>query len=127
MRKNILNSTERISIGANIGHWRRLKGLKQEDLAIRAGISATSMSLIENGESDISFSRIEDIANALEVQVQQLLSNPQQIFNLQNSLQSNAVVYGDSTQTNINKEFFDKMILLMEKMTSYFMKNSKSS
>jgi transcriptional regulator with XRE-family HTH domain len=127
MRKNISNTTERIAIGANIGHWRRLKGLKQEDLAVRAGISPTAMSHIENGESDISFSRIEDIAHALEVEVQQLLNNPQHIFNLQNSHQSNAVVYGNSTQTNIDKQFFEKLMLMLENMTSYFMKNEKSA
>jgi transcriptional regulator with XRE-family HTH domain len=113
MIKKELNTETKKRIGANIGHWRNLKGLKQKDIANRAGISEAALSKIENGGPSLNVSTMEKIANALEIEVEQLFSNPQQVFNLQNS--------------HIDKQFFEKLMLMLENMTSYFMNNNKSA
>jgi transcriptional regulator with XRE-family HTH domain len=46
---------------------RDLKGWTQEQLAKRSGISATNISLLENGKVDIGKKRAEQLAGAFDV------------------------------------------------------------
>ena len=71
----------KIKIGENILSWRRLKRIKQQDLAKRVGISPAALSNIENGISAPDIKRLEDITIALEIEVAQLLVNPLQFIN----------------------------------------------
>jgi len=50
------------------------RGLTQEQLAERAGISVDFLSLVERGKSSPSFENLEEIADALEVSVAELFS-----------------------------------------------------
>ena len=60
-------------IGQRIRKFRRARGLSQEQLAERAGISTTHMSHIETGNTKLSLSVFADIAAALEVHSDALL------------------------------------------------------
>lgn len=67
---------ELIRIGANIRHIRRLKDLKQKDLAKMAGITNASLSKIENGLSlHISYYRLCRIAITLEIEFTDFMGN----------------------------------------------------
>lgn len=79
----------KIKIGENILSWRRLKGIKQEDLVNKIGLSPSALSNIENGISTPNIKRLEDISNALEIEVSQLLKNPQEFFSFNNSIKTN--------------------------------------
>jgi transcriptional regulator with XRE-family HTH domain len=46
---------------------RDLKGWTQEELAVRSGISATNLSLLENDKVDIGKKRVEQLAGAFDV------------------------------------------------------------
>ena len=59
--------------GQRIRKFRRARGLSQEQLAERVGISITHMSHIETGNTKLSLSVFVDIASALEVQADALL------------------------------------------------------
>lgn len=63
-------------IGLNIAYFRKLKGFSQLQLAETVGISRTHMSNIEapNMPTSISLETLMDIADALEIPVQSLLS-----------------------------------------------------
>ena len=53
------NKEGNLKIGENIRIWRDLKGIKQEELAHKIGVSPTTMSKIENNEEDeIKISRL---------------------------------------------------------------------
>ena len=67
-------------IGVNIRKWRELKGIKQEQLAIKLGITKSALSNIENDKTDISLHRIEDIARCLDMEVMRLFKNPADLF-----------------------------------------------
>lgn len=110
----------KMKVGENILYWRKLKGIKQDDLAKKIGISATALSNIENGSSKPDIERLEDIADALEIEINQLLTNPQQLFTFNNGPQSNGVIYGSNTQHTVDKTMMERMMLLMEKMTDFF-------
>jgi transcriptional regulator with XRE-family HTH domain len=127
MNKKHPNKEYKMKVGENILYRRKLKGLKQEDLAERIGISPTALSNIENGVSKPDIERLEDIADALEIEVSQLLTNPQQMFTFNNSPQSNGVIYGTNSQSNVDKDLLDRVVSVMEKITSYFTGNSQKN
>lgn len=60
-------------IWQRIRKLRRARGLSQEQLSERVGISITHMSHIETGNTKLSLSVFVDIASALEVQADALL------------------------------------------------------
>ena len=56
-----------VSTGEVIQMLRELKGWTQENLAKLSGISATNISLLENGKVDIGKKRAENLARAFGV------------------------------------------------------------
>lgn len=62
-------------IGQRIRNFRKGKGLSQEALAEMVNISTTHMSHIETGSTKLSLPVLVDIANALEVSTDALLSH----------------------------------------------------
>ncbi|MEE1218567.1 MAG: helix-turn-helix transcriptional regulator [Ruminococcus sp.] len=70
--KNINKYTE---MGLNISYYRKKKGLTQEQLAEKIGISRSHLSAIEapNIVKSFSIELLFDIANALDIEVYKLL------------------------------------------------------
>lgn len=62
-------------IGQKIRKLRKAHGLSQEELAERVDISTTHMSHIETGNTKLSLPVLVDLAAALEVRVDDLLSD----------------------------------------------------
>ena len=62
-------------LGLTIAYYRRAKGMTQAELAEAGHISRTHMSNIEapNSRTSISLNRLFDIADALDIQVKDLL------------------------------------------------------
>lgn len=120
MNKKQPNKTYKTNVGENIFYWRKLKGLKQDDLAARIGISATALSNIENGVSKPHIERLEDIADALEIELAQLLQNPQQIVSVNNSLPGNSVVQGSTSISYTDNFLLLRLTAAMEKISGYF-------
>lgn len=59
-------------IGNNIKRIREAKNIKQEFLATRTGICKSYLSRIENGNRDLSVSKLIKIAETLEVPISSL-------------------------------------------------------
>jgi transcriptional regulator with XRE-family HTH domain len=68
-----------MNIGEKIRKVRELKGLKQEAVASKLGMSVTAYGNLERGESSLSFERLEEIASALEVNVTDIINIPEQL------------------------------------------------
>jgi len=62
-----------VKIGEKIRKYRKAKGLSQESLAEKVGISVTHMSHIETGNTKLSLSVCVELSRALEVQVDDIL------------------------------------------------------
>ena len=126
MKKNSPEKEYKMKVGENILYWRKINGLKQETLAEKIGISVTALSNIENGVSKPNIERIEDIADALEIEVSQLLTNPQQLFAFTNTAPGDGTSYSRTNQHNYDKTLMERMMQVMEKMTDFFTtKNNK--
>ena len=61
-------------IGQRIRKYRKANGLSQEELAEKVSISTTHMSHIETGNTKLSLPVLVDIAQALKVRTDDLLS-----------------------------------------------------
>ncbi len=61
--------------GDNVRKYRRLLNISQEELAHRADLHRTYIGMIERAEKNITLVNIEKIANALQVNIGDLLKN----------------------------------------------------
>lgn len=61
--------------GENVRKYRRLLDISQEDLANRADLHRTYIGMIERAEKNITLVNMEKIANALKVNIEDLLKN----------------------------------------------------
>lgn len=59
--------------GANVRIYRRALNFSQEELALRANLHRTYIGMIERAEKNITLINMEKIANALNVQIENLL------------------------------------------------------
>lgn len=64
----------REKFGNRVRLLRSERGLTQEQLAERAGISVDFLSLIERGRNSPSFENLDQLADALDISVAQLFS-----------------------------------------------------
>lgn len=101
MKRNKYNSANKFRIGSNIRKWRNIKDIKQKDLASALHISEAAVSNIENDVSNITLGQLEEISIALNVSIEQLLSDPQDKFRIPTA--------------NSNAEKEDKELLLLDK------------
>lgn len=79
-----------MNIGDKIRKVRELKGYKQEYVADKLGLSVTAYGNIERNDASLTFDRLEEIANVLEVTVQDILNIPEQ-FNVHSIVNSQQI------------------------------------
>ena len=63
-----------IQFGIKVREYRKKKGLSQEELAFKADLHRTYIGMIERAEKNITLLNIEKIANALEVNINELMT-----------------------------------------------------
>jgi transcriptional regulator with XRE-family HTH domain len=77
-------------VGSKIKRLRELKNIKQEDMAHRLGMSQPSYSRLESGETKVDLSKLEKIAQLMELKLEEILSfDEKQVFNIYNNTHSN--------------------------------------
>lgn len=59
---------------SNVAHYRKLRGLTQDDLADKVGVSQPHISRIEKGDDGVPLSLFKTIADALGVKLYDLFS-----------------------------------------------------
>ena len=62
-----------MKFGNRVRELRKLKNLSQEELAFRADVHRTYIGMIERAEKNITLLNIEKIANALELNIKNLI------------------------------------------------------
>ena len=63
-----------IQFGIKVREYRNKKRLSQEELAFKADLHRTYIGMIERAEKNITLLNIEKIANALEVNINELIT-----------------------------------------------------
>ena len=88
-----------MKIGEKIRGIRIMKGLSQENVAEMLDMSLLAYGDIERGKKDVAYSRLEQIAEKLEVSVQDILSYGDRVANFFDQC-SNTNVVGNGKQRN---------------------------
>jgi transcriptional regulator with XRE-family HTH domain len=90
----IMNKQETLlkTIANNIVFLRKRQGLSQDELAHKAGIDRTYMGYVENAKYNVTIGKLHSIAEALQVNLQDLLENT-----------PNTAVRSDYADTGIGK------------------------
>jgi transcriptional regulator with XRE-family HTH domain len=116
-----------LKIAENIKKYREQKNISRESLAADLSMSLSNYSKIERGEIDLSISRVQEIAQILEVDISQLLNfDATQIFNISNNRFVQG--FGSKVQHNnsLNDEYVDKYIKMLEDENVRLKANQKS-
>ncbi|MGC3958959.1 MAG: response regulator [Verrucomicrobiota bacterium] len=71
------SSEARSRFATSLRKWRNRRGLSQEELAERADLHRTYISDVERGARNLSLESISKLANALEISLPILFSNPE--------------------------------------------------
>lgn len=74
MSSHKIFTTARERLAQNLRRKRLARGVTQEDLAARAGITQTFLSQLEGGKRNVSLDTVERLANALEIDINDLLA-----------------------------------------------------
>lgn len=74
-QKSTLQNVTLQEVGENIRFARTLKALTQEDLAIQLDVTSQQISKYEKGTNAPSFDKLQQLSNALEIPINELLSN----------------------------------------------------
>jgi transcriptional regulator with XRE-family HTH domain len=115
-----------MQIGEKIRKIRELKGLKQENIATALGMSITAYGNLERGDTNLTYDKLEEIAKAMEVTVQDIINLPEQ-FNIQ-TISSAQVVgynYGGIT-TSAEVEGFKAAIAQYEKEVEFLKRQNEA-
>jgi transcriptional regulator with XRE-family HTH domain len=112
-----------MSVNEKIRFIRETKGLSQEQLAEKLDMSPSAYGDIERGSSDVKLSRLEKIADSLEIKLSELFElNEKGSLNIINSLNSDnqGKIYIGSSAAELEKqlaiiELKDKEIAMKER------------
>ena len=106
------------NISLNIRRFRELKNLTREFVAVELDMSVSGYSKIERGEIDLTLSKLQKIADILQVSVSEILNfDVTNVFNISNNQQVQGLGSKESSITNnsnIVDDYTKKYILMLE-------------
>lgn len=98
-----------MNLGEKIKKIRELKGLTQLDIAEKLSVTQSSYSKMEIGTVDIPFTKLEQIAIALNVSVEQILGfSDQMVFNINHNKKGQGLVINQVSRNE--KKIYDEYI-----------------
>jgi transcriptional regulator with XRE-family HTH domain len=100
-------------ITENIRILREIKGLSQDYMAMKLDITQSGYAKLESRKSNLTMQRLAEIANVLEVEPKDLLSNQTNFYHFENNQVANATQIVENLHM-ANKEAYDKLISKME-------------
>lgn len=107
------------TIGNKIKKVRELRNYTQEYMANKLGMSLTGYGNIERDETDLQYSRLEKIADALGMRIEDLISFDEKIvFNFTNNTNHNAgYIVQHVVSDDVKKLYEGQIQLLTENIT----------
>jgi transcriptional regulator with XRE-family HTH domain len=122
------------AIGGNISMYRKIRGIKASDIAQRLGISESSYTRYERGETSITVDLIKQIADELKVDPVTLLSihpsnfidnanSPNSVVLTSNSISSSELNTVNEEQTKMMMKLLESVLTLNEKLITLLDKN----
>lgn len=111
-------------IGNKIKKFREQKNYTQQYMSDRLNISQNTYSKIETGGIKLTVERLNQIAEVLEVPIEQILSSDNQVFNFHNSNIEKFYGYIETLHED-NKELTQKTIEILSSQLEYLKKENE--
>jgi len=106
-----------MEIGTKIKKLRELRDYTQDYMADQLGISQPTYARIERNDTDVTLSKLEQIAEILEIKLEDLINfSDKFVFNNYTSNQANQGYIVNHFSANEKKLYEDKIILLEDKI-----------
>jgi transcriptional regulator with XRE-family HTH domain len=107
-----------MNLGFKIKKIRELRDFTQEYLAEKIGITQSSYSKIENGNDDILYSKLQEIATVFNLRVEDIIGfNENIVFNLKNNKKANGLVINQVSANE--KKVYEEYIATLKDENSY--------
>lgn len=108
-----------MEIGTKIRKVRELKSYTQEYMATRLGISQPAYAKLEKDDSDLTLSRIKNIADILEIKVEDLINfSDKYIFNNHGTAHDKSFSVNYQGLDDKQRLLYEKTITLLEEKIS---------
>jgi transcriptional regulator with XRE-family HTH domain len=107
-----------LQLGQKIKKLRELKNFTQSHIACELGITQSAYSKMEQGETEISYSKISKIAEVLGISPEEIMTfNEQMIFNVMHNQTGNGFVVNKGISDNEKKLYEDQIAQLKEEVS----------
>ncbi len=104
-----------MNIAENIKKFRELAGINRKDMAEKLDLSLSAYSKIERGETDPTISKLEKIAQVLNIDLPKLLNfDASQIFNISGNQNVQAVAPKAQHMNFYADDYKEKYIKMLE-------------
>lgn len=113
-----------MDVGNKIKKFREQKNYTQQYMSDRLNISQNTYSKIETGGIKLTVERLSQIAEVLEVPVEQILTSDNQVFNFHNSTIDKFYGYIETLHED-NKELTQKTIEILNSQLEYLKKENE--
>jgi transcriptional regulator with XRE-family HTH domain len=113
-----------MDVGNKIKRFREQRNYTQQYMSDRLKISQNTYSKIETGGIKLTVERLNQIAEVLEVPVEQILSSDNQVFNFHNSNIEKFYGYIETLHED-NKELTQKTIEILNNQLEYLKKENE--
>jgi transcriptional regulator with XRE-family HTH domain len=107
-------------IGQKIKKLRELKNLTQEHMAQSIGVTQGAYSRMEVGETEMTYSKLEKIAEVLEMKPEDIITfNESMVFNVMNNDVGNGLVINNNQLSDGEKNLYLQQIELLREEIGY--------
>jgi len=107
-----------LQLGQKIKKLRELKNFTQSHIASELGITQSAYSKMEQGETEISYTKISKIAEVLGISPEEIMTfNEQMIFNVMHNQTGNGFVVNKGISDNEKKLYEDQIAQLKEEVS----------
>jgi transcriptional regulator with XRE-family HTH domain len=107
-----------LQLGEKIKKLRELKNFTQSHIASELGITQSAYSKMEQGETEVSYSKLSKIAEVLGMAPEEIMTfNEQMIFNVMHNQTGNGFVVNKGISDNEKKLYEDQIAQLKEEVS----------
>lgn len=107
-----------LQLGQKIKKLRELKNFTQSHIASELGITQSAYSKMEQGETEVSYSKLSKIAEVLGMAPEEIMTfNEQMIFNVMHNQTGNGFVVNKGFTENERKLYEDQITQLKEEVS----------
>ncbi len=112
-----------LQIGHKIKKLRELKNLTQDHMAKALGVTQGAYSRMEQGEIEITYSKLEIISEKLGMKPEDVITfNESMVFNVMHNETGNGLVINNNQLSEAEKNLYQQQIDLLKEQVEYLKK-----